>query len=140
MRLTKERREESFGLLRKHLVKLHRDKDENSLFCRLGEIMIEMEEMQCSLDSWDRMNALMIKMHEKPLEFLISVNGRTCLTVGRATASYEVLCKMAGVVPSPERNYTVMVSATSGARTVTAGQQCNIEQGMIVNVCYTGNA
>lgn len=54
MRITDARLAESCELLRKHLVKLHVDKDENSLFCRFSEIMGEIEALQWDVQSWQR--------------------------------------------------------------------------------------
>jgi hypothetical protein len=43
------RSEESIKLLREHLVTLHEDGDGDSLFCRFDEIMLRVQDMECSM-------------------------------------------------------------------------------------------
>jgi hypothetical protein len=41
-----ERSQESIKLLGEHLIKLHKDRDENSLFVRFGELLHRVESME----------------------------------------------------------------------------------------------
>lgn len=45
------RSEESIKLIREYLVKCHKDKDDNSLFVRFGELQQRIESLECSLES-----------------------------------------------------------------------------------------
>jgi hypothetical protein len=45
------RSEESIQLLRKHLVRLHDDGDDNSLFVRFGELLRRIEELEFMCES-----------------------------------------------------------------------------------------
>jgi len=51
MRLTEERANQSENLISRYLVKCHTDKDENSLFVRFSELMIDREELQQEIRS-----------------------------------------------------------------------------------------
>ena len=42
------RSEESIKLLREHLIKFHKDKDENSLWCRFNELLCRIDDMEIS--------------------------------------------------------------------------------------------
>ena len=49
-----ERFKESIDLITKHLVKIHKDKDENSLFCRFNELIVYIEDMEiCYRSTWN---------------------------------------------------------------------------------------
>jgi len=61
MRLSEERREESFDLLRKHLVRFHADKDNDSLFVRLGEIMQDFDELRFRVKSYESVLKILSK-------------------------------------------------------------------------------
>lgn len=54
MNLDPKRLKESEDLLRRHLVTLHDDGDDDSLFVRFGEFMREMERLQENDASWQR--------------------------------------------------------------------------------------
>jgi len=45
------RSEESMKLLGEHLIKFHKDKDKNSLWCRFCELMRRVRDMECSMES-----------------------------------------------------------------------------------------
>ena len=51
--ISKKRIEESRQLLRKHLVTLHDDGDENSLYVRFSEIMHHIEDQDMRIQSWE---------------------------------------------------------------------------------------
>lgn len=52
MRITPERFEENYNLIRKYLVKCHTDKDGDSLFCRFSELMQHVEDLEGDVRSW----------------------------------------------------------------------------------------
>jgi hypothetical protein len=62
--LKKERLEETFNLISRHLVKSHIDKDDNSMFVRFSEMMQHIEELQLQLDGWNRINKF-LQQHKR---------------------------------------------------------------------------
>lgn len=65
MRLQKERFEESAQLIREHLVTLHDDGDNDSLFVRMGEILNYIEDLKWDIGSSERCMNVMSEFGKK---------------------------------------------------------------------------
>jgi len=112
MKLSESRITESRDLIRKHLVKSHKDKDGDSMFVRFGELSIHLEELQQEVDSYNRaLKAISSTGAQKPLltlaEFktidywLDNVDGG--VVAEEADEFYGILRKLLSVTDATEK-------------------------------------
>lgn len=59
--LSKERKEESFDLICKELVKSHQDKDDDSLYIRFCEIIQDYREVDFMNKQWDNVCNIIVE-------------------------------------------------------------------------------